>query len=107
MANVIQSESKEQVSLFPKEDVWGSIPERFEKQVSLYPNQLAVKYGDVSYTYAELNSLANQLARGILANNGNGEVPVAFLLEHGTAQIVAILGILKAGKFYQGVHAPS
>jgi amino acid adenylation domain-containing protein len=102
---VTQSDLKQQISVFPKEDVWGSIPERFEKQVSLYPNQLAMKYGDISYTYAELNSSANQLARGILANHGNGEVPVAFLLEHGTAQIVAILGILKAGKFYVPLDA--
>lgn len=105
MPKVIQSEPKEHLSLFPKEEVWGSIPERFEKQVSLYPNHLAVKYGKDTYTYAELNGIANQLAREIMARNGNGEVPVAFLLEHGTAQIVAILGILKAGKFYVPLDA--
>ena len=105
MTMVTQSDLNQQISAFPKEDVWGSIPERFEKQVSLYPNQIAMKYGDISYTYAELNSSASQLARGILANHGNGEVPVAFLLEHGTAQIVAILGILKSGKFYVPLDA--
>lgn len=105
MARVIQKETEAQFSLFPKDEVWGSIPERFEKQVSLYPNRLAVKYGKYSFTYSELNGIANQLAREILAKNGNGEVPVAFLLEHGTAQIVAILGILKAGKFYVPLDA--
>ena len=47
-----------------------------------------------------MNQAANRLALAILELRGAQAEPVAFLLAHGCPQIVAILGILKAGKIY-------
>ena len=85
---------------FPREDIEKSIPKRFEKIVRMYPDRIAVKAGSRTLTYDELNQTANRIARTILAHLGNGEEPVALLLEHGPGLIAAMLGILKAGKFY-------
>ena len=68
--------------------------------VSLYPDRLAIKAGDRSFTYAELNRVANRVAHAILAKRGPGNEPIALLFEQGAAAIVAILGVLKAGKIY-------
>ena len=85
---------------FSVEDVSSSIPARFEKIVGLYPDRIAVKMGDRTLAYKELNRTANRIARAILANRGSGAEPIALLFEHGVDVIATIFGILKAGKFY-------
>ena len=85
---------------FPKEGVEGSIPERFEKIVRRHPERLAVKMDDHALTYGKLNQSANRLARTILARQGVGNEPVAIFVEDGVLVIIAILGILKAGKIF-------
>jgi amino acid adenylation domain-containing protein len=85
---------------FKKEEVEQSIPRRFEEIVRQYPDRVAVKTGNHTLTYGALNEIANRIARVILAHRGEGEEPVAFLLEHGAGLMAAILGILKAGKLY-------
>ncbi|HLF04846.1 MAG TPA: AMP-binding protein, partial [Dehalococcoidia bacterium] len=42
----------------------------------------------------------NCLAQAILAQRGSGSEPVALLLEHNASALVALLGVLKAGKFF-------
>jgi non-ribosomal peptide synthetase component F len=81
-------------------DVEQSIPARFEQQVRQYPNRLAVKTHLFQLTYEALNHTANRVAHAILTQCGPGEAPIALLLEHDTAVIAAILGVLKAGKLY-------
>ena len=85
---------------FKKEEIEQSIPDCFEQMVRRYGERLAMKTKDHSVTYNELNKAANRVARAILDLRGEGPEPVAILLEHGAAMIVAILGVLKAGKFY-------
>src|SRR5688572_7285036 len=85
---------------FPIEDVETSIPERFEKMVRVYPDHLAVKTGSHAVTYAELNAMANRVAHAIVAERGNRPEPISILLGKGVEQIAAMLGILKAGKFF-------
>jgi len=84
----------------PKDDVKTSIPARFEKIVTLYPDRLAVKMGQRALTYSELNQRANRLAHEILEKQGPISEPVALFFEHEIDVVVAILGVLKAGKFY-------
>ena len=55
---------------FSMEDVETSIPERFEKIVRLYPNQIAVKAGNDTVTYTELNAMANGIAHTLLERLG-------------------------------------
>jgi amino acid adenylation domain-containing protein len=83
---------------FPREEVEQSIPQRFEQMVSRYPDRIAVQTKRHVLTYAELNAKANKAGRAILAKYGEGKEPVALLLEHEAPMIVAILGVLKAGK---------
>ena len=56
-------------------------------------------------TYGELNRSSNRIAMGILDAVGHNEEPVAVLCRHDVPVIAAILGILKAGKFYLPMDA--
>ena len=85
------------------EEVETSIPARFEKIVRMYPERLAVKDKNRSLTYDQLNRAANRVAHAILAERGVSNEAVPLLFEHGIDMLPAILGILKAGKFYLGI----
>src|SRR5262245_26043452 len=77
-----------------------SILARFEQQVAVHRNRVAVKSGPHALTYQELDRAANRVGRAILARQGHGAEPVALLFTSGVHAITAILGTLKAGKFY-------
>jgi amino acid adenylation domain-containing protein len=81
-------------------EVEQSVPQRFEAQVRRSPDRLAVKTRAHAWTYAELNRHANRLAHAILAQRGGGAEPIAVLFDQGAPAIAAILGVLKAGKFF-------
>jgi len=85
---------------FDKEEVEQSIPDRFEQMVRRYPERIAVKTKNYTLTYAELNRMANRVARAILARRGEGGEPIALLLEHDAPMVAAILGTFKAGKIF-------
>jgi amino acid adenylation domain-containing protein len=85
---------------FKKEEIEQSIPDRFEKIVRKYSDRVAVKIRDQVVTYAEFNAMANRVARAILAQRGSQAEPVGLLFEKGVPQIAAMLGVLKAGKFF-------
>jgi amino acid adenylation domain-containing protein len=85
---------------FSKEELEQSIPERFEKIVRLYPDHIAVKTETQGVSYAELNAMANRVAREIVKRQGTESEPVGLLIDKGVEQIAAMLGILKAGKFF-------
>jgi amino acid adenylation domain-containing protein len=85
---------------FKKEEVEQSIPSRFERRVSEGPDRIAVKSEKWRLSYAELNSLANRIARAILDRCREGSEPVALLLRDDAPKVAAMLGALKAGKSY-------
>jgi amino acid adenylation domain-containing protein len=85
---------------FARADIEQSIPVRFEQQVEKYADELALKSGDLSLSYGELNRVTNRLARAIIDRLGNKPEPVALLLRQGNPAVSSILGILKAGKCY-------
>ncbi len=85
---------------FGREEIEQSIPSRFEQQVRLYPDRLAVKTPQHAWTYDRLNRAANRAAHAILACDGNGRTPVVLLIEQSAPHIAAILGALKAGKIF-------
>jgi amino acid adenylation domain-containing protein len=90
---------------FKKNEIEQSIPERFEKIVRNYPERLAVKHADRSYTYDALNKAANRLACAVLQRCGDRKETVGILLSDSGAAIIAILGLLKAGKVLVGLDA--
>lgn len=77
-----------------------SVPACFEAAAARYPDRPAVQRQDQVFTYDALNRAANRLAHAILAERGPCPEPVTILLEQSPAAIIAILGILKAGKIY-------
>jgi len=83
---------------FPKQDVETSIPKRFEKIAGQFPDRVAVTMRNRTLTYQELNQAANRLAHAIMAQRGETQEPIALLMDHDIPLIVAIVGVLKAGK---------
>jgi amino acid adenylation domain-containing protein len=85
---------------FEEEETEQSISQRFEHQVSSYPNRLAVKTRHHRLSYRTLNEVANRVARALLAKRGEGTESIALLFDHDAPLIAATLGVLKAGKVY-------
>jgi len=85
------------------ENVETSIPARFESIARLHPERLAVKDGGQSLTYDQLNRAANLIAHAVLSQRGATSEPIPLLFQHGIDMFPAILGVLKAGKFYLGL----
>lgn len=85
---------------FPKGQIEQSICRRFEGQVTVHGDKPAVKSLDSRLTFNALNRYANRIAH-VLLNRGDGKAePVVLLCDQGAPLIAAILGVLKAGKFY-------
>jgi amino acid adenylation domain-containing protein len=87
-------------SPFADEEIEQSITQRFEQQVRSGGERTAIRWDGGCYTYAALDATANQLAREILRRRGMAAEPVALLFQHGGEALAAILGVLKACKFY-------
>ncbi len=85
---------------FPESEYETSVPARFEKIVARFPDRLAIVDDQQSLTYAELNAAANRVAHGLLERLGTDPEPVAHLFEHSAEAVIALLGVIKAGKFY-------
>lgn len=90
---------------FKRSEVEQALPYRFEQQVREHCDRLAIMTQSQQLTYEELNRWANRVARTILAQRGEGAEPIALLFEHGIPAIVALLGVLKAGKSYVPLDA--
>ncbi|WP_298771746.1 non-ribosomal peptide synthetase [uncultured Shewanella sp.] len=77
-----------------------SILDHFEQNVQRYPDKTALKFGNVSYSYAQLNQRCNQLGRYLMAASvGRGD-GVAISAELGDNMILALLAIIKIGGYY-------
>jgi amino acid adenylation domain-containing protein len=76
-----------------------SIVTRFEQQVKQYATHVAVKDSYMTFTYEALNQNANRVAHALMKRRRLEEA-VVLLLDQDAALLVAILGILKAGKIY-------
>jgi len=76
------------------------LPELFEKQCKLTPQNIAVEFNGSKLTYQELNSKANKVA-GYLKNQGIGtDHLVGLCVERSFNLVVGVLGILKSGAAY-------
>src|SRR6185437_351620 len=72
----------------------------FERQVEKTPDAVALRFGEQSIRYAELNERANQLAHRLHRLGAGPDTFVALCLERGLEMVTAILGVLKAGAAY-------
>ncbi|MEU4120563.1 amino acid adenylation domain-containing protein, partial [Kitasatospora sp. NPDC028055] len=87
---VVKSERAEQPTL----------PELFQAQVQAAPSAEAVDAGEVSWTYAELNARANQVAHWLISRGVGAEDLVGVVLPRSAVQVAVVLGIVKAGAGY-------
>jgi len=87
-------------SEFTREEIEQSIADRFASQVEKYAGKTAVKSRNYEWSYAKLNTAAEQVAQIIWRRRGAGAEQVALLFEHDAPMIAAMLGALKAGKTY-------
>ena len=69
----------------------------FEKQVRATPEAVAVRFGEESLTYAELNARANRLGRHLVSSGVGSGVLVGVWLERSLEMVVAVLAVMKAG----------
>ncbi|MFI0263822.1 amino acid adenylation domain-containing protein [Streptomyces sp. NPDC017056] len=81
------------------------LPDRFERQAARTPDATAVVFEDTEYSYAELNTRANRLARRLRARGFGPEQFAAIALPRSAETVVAILGVLKAGGAYVPIDA--
>ncbi|HET7288490.1 MAG TPA: amino acid adenylation domain-containing protein, partial [Pyrinomonadaceae bacterium] len=77
-----------------------SLSRLFELRVEKAPDAIAVRFGEESLTYGELNSRANQLAHYLRELGVGPESKVGICMERGPEMVVALLGTLKAGGAY-------
>jgi amino acid adenylation domain-containing protein len=83
---------------FPRSALEGSLVDRFEEQVKLYPDRLAASSASYSLTYAELNDRANRVAHAVAVEGREDDQIVAVVCKDNLLGIVGIIGTLKAGK---------
>ncbi len=77
-----------------------SIVTSFEEVVSRFPELCALRWGEGSWSYAELNSRANRWAHFLISAGVQAETPVGVFALRSPATLVAFLAILKAGGTY-------
>ncbi|HEX7047611.1 MAG TPA: amino acid adenylation domain-containing protein, partial [Gammaproteobacteria bacterium] len=73
---------------------------RFETRAAATPHAIAIRCGDQSMTYAQLNTAANRLAHRLRAEGAKPDTLVGLCVERSLQQITGILGILKSGAAY-------
>jgi amino acid adenylation domain-containing protein len=85
------------------------VHELFEQQARMRPDVVAAVYGDRRWTYRELDSRANRLARALLARGLRPEDVVAVVTERDLDWLAAVLAVFKAGGCYLPVepHFPA
>ncbi|MFH8791145.1 amino acid adenylation domain-containing protein [Streptomyces sp. NPDC017941] len=77
-----------------------TVPGLFERQAAATPDKVAVTFGEVSYTYAQLDARANRLARDLAGRGVGPETVVGLALPRSADLVTGMLGILKAGGAY-------
>ncbi|MEU5775093.1 non-ribosomal peptide synthase/polyketide synthase [Streptomyces venezuelae] len=77
-----------------------TLPELFEAQAARTPDAVAVAHGTERLTYAELDALADGVARRVTEHGAGPEDLVAIALPPSPLLLAALLGAAKAGAAY-------
>ncbi|MET7356548.1 amino acid adenylation domain-containing protein, partial [Streptomyces mirabilis] len=77
-----------------------TVPRLFEAQVARTPDAVAVVFGEVEVSYADLDARANRLARLLIGRGVGPESVVGVVMDRGIDLVVVLLAVLKAGAAY-------
>jgi len=77
-----------------------TVAQEIEATVARAGARLALRQGERTLTYAELNAQANQLAWHLRGLGVTRDAPVALLFERSPEAVVAMLAVWKAGGFF-------
>ncbi|MER6167721.1 amino acid adenylation domain-containing protein [Streptomyces violaceorubidus] len=77
-----------------------SVPALFERYAAAAPDRPALIHRGVQWTYGDLNTRANRLARVLVRHGVGPERLVAVALDSSPLLVVALLAVLKAGGAY-------
>jgi non-ribosomal peptide synthetase component F len=83
---------------FDRNEIERSIPDRFDRQAAKYADRIAIKTRNRALTYDALNKMANRVAWAAVGLQGDGNEPIAMLMESDAPMMAATFGLLKAGK---------
>ncbi len=75
----------------------GTILSLFKNQVDKIPHQHALKMGDKTLTYQELDFLSDRLASSLISKGLKSDTPVGVLIPRSLEFIISIFGVMKAG----------
>lgn len=81
-------------------DIDKKIHQLLEEMALCRPQETALKSGNTSFTYSELNSHANQLANALIQQGVKDKQIIGILVDRSPECIIAIYGVLKAGCTY-------
>ncbi|GAA5016196.1 non-ribosomal peptide synthetase [Streptomyces siamensis] len=86
-----------------------AVHELFEQRVREHPDVVAAVHGDRQWTYTELNTRANRLARALVARGLTREGVVAVVTERNLDWLASVIAVFKAGGVYLPVepHFPA
>ena len=85
---------------FEADDGHALIQQLFEEQVAACPEAVALSHDGEEISYAQLNDMANRVARHLIALGVAPDQRVALCLERGPRMVAGLLGIMKAGGAY-------
>ncbi|WP_461087144.1 amino acid adenylation domain-containing protein [Streptomyces deserti] len=74
--------------------------EAFSATVEKYPDREAVRCGEESLSYRQLDVRANSLVKRILLHVWAGDQGIALMMNRSTDMVAAALAVLKTGNFY-------
>ncbi|PPA82420.1 non-ribosomal peptide synthetase [Brevibacillus laterosporus] len=80
-----------------------SICHLFEQQVQLFPDNLALVFGEKHLTYSELHAKVNQLARVLRKHGVQPDQAIGLITDRSIEMMIGILAILKAGGAYMPI----
>ncbi len=102
---------RDQAEKFASVNATGTTPSHrllhdlFSEQAGKLPDQIAMVTGTRSFTYSELDDLSDRLACWLTSQGARPNMLVAVVMEKGWEQVVAVLGVLKAGAAYLPIDA--
>jgi amino acid adenylation domain-containing protein len=85
---------------YPDSEAKLSIQQRFEEQVLIQPEKIALAFENEKLSYEELNRRVNRLAHKLIAQNIGPDILVGIAIKRSVSMIVAVLAVLKTGGAY-------